>query len=888
MALAVLAATQAELRGLSRAPDGEAQEGLRLRAAHALDTARAEAQGVRAADVDALLLKPPWRSARIAAAAARAGASCSATCAGELSDETSAFDVAECRRHLCAARPHVSGLLAWLDERASATEPYRRLPEVRHAPWANASVDATLAAVRAARARLGRAPTVLVADGSLGVEAASAAAAGASVCVCEPNRFAARAIAEVAAAHGVGHAVRVVPISLEELCGGSSARGVEADVVVLSPLIDPSGCDRRIVPAARAVARWAAAAPAGSQPPRLVPERLLVRGAAACLSAGRVCGVDLRPLDAARWAGPALAISAELEEGGRLLSRFEPLVELDLRGGGLTRLAHGGAVRFSYLGSDGDAVDSVEKESVFNAVVLDVRVDWEASRAGCAVPTPHKRAVQYIEPVAPSAWMRVCVRCNGLRIWVEHAEAVAPLGAWGRVLIQPWHFAMLRDEPRNRAYAAALRRAAAELQRAATAGASPLALDVGCGSGLLSLLLARAGAPQVVGVEVLSGLADLGRSCVEANGAQDRVQIVRSEAAALCSQPPPGAPRASLFLAELMDGGGLGESLLGLAAAATRGGMLVPGARMLPRRLRVWATLVCLHTCGTPLDSAELLPSSCRNVSLHPWLRMRAQRSYSAIDLHAAQYAPLSAEALVYEATVGEEPPADAQLALTPIATGEANAVVWVWEAQLDDADEPPLTNAPWAERTHWRQAVRLLPERREVREGEAVRLGVATGGGRELAFRLSAHGANGAPPPAAVRPHVRRSTRGLSQETPAEAFSSAAASAAAAGQAVACGGTHPSAGPACLGSRWLSRSAFRSRRSPTVRSSLAPPTPDDEWLRALHGSEFTADRFRLRPNGCAHSVLLCEAALDIAAQPAMLGVSAADAQQAVRVLYAS
>ena len=30
-------------------------------------------------------------------------------------------------------------------------------------------------------------------------------------------------------------------------------------------------------------------------------------------------------------------------------------------------------------------------------------------------------------------------------------------------------------------------------------------------------------------------------------------------------------------------------------------------------------------------------------------------------------------------------------------ASGEANAVVWVWEADLDDSGTPPLTNAPWA-----------------------------------------------------------------------------------------------------------------------------------------------------------------------------------------------
>ena len=124
------------------------------------------------------------------------------------------------------------------------------------------------------------------------------------------------------------------------------------------------------------------------------------------------------------------------------------------------------------------------------------------------------------------------------------------------------------------------------------------------------------------------------------------------------------APKLHLFLAELMDSGGLGESLLSLASAARRGGLLLPAAPLLPARIRVWATLVDLQGCGTALDSAELVPSrlsgvrlwfrlplspylpisppiSLLGVALWPWLRYRHRRSYSAVD-RTSPHLPIS------------------------------------------------------------------------------------------------------------------------------------------------------------------------------------------------------------------------------------------------------
>jgi len=83
-------------------------------------------------------------------------------------------------------------------------------------------------------------------------------------------------------------------------------------------------------------------------------------------------------------------------------------------------------------------------------------------------------------------------------------------------------------------------------------------------------------------------------------------------------------------------------------------------------------------------------------------------------------------------------------------------------------------------------------------------------------------------------------------------------------------------------------RARFARRRRRAPPPPLVPPTPDERWLAAMRAFDGALDRFGLRPHGAVDSVRLCEAALDLAAQPAMYGVSVADAHQAVRLFYAT
>lgn len=429
----------------------------------------------------------------------------------------------------------------------------------------------------------------------------------------------------------------------------------------------------------------------------------------------------------------------------------------------------------------------------------------------------------------------------------------------------------------------------------------------------------------VLGVEIMGGVVDLGRRCIRHNGASEMVELIKAEGHQLCARtaamPEHERPHAPLLMAELMDSGALGEGLLPLAYEARVSGLLAPDAQILPCRLRVWAFVAELRACGTALDGCELVashvggtrtlhsqqhspqqavatraPSISRgspSISLAPWRAYHEMKSYASIDLPSSEYTPLSLEALVLDAELGQPPPADGCLRLAALCAGRANAVIWTWEIDLDETGAS-LTNAPRAPKTHWRQAAHLLSGHWLSAEQPMALSFRAISNGRELRFELDVRDSNleRASAPLRTRPHAPRFLRSPPAEPRIDVSPTADSSAAPtlcvddpriSHAEASRGGGGGGGGRRCQSTSW------RHRRPRVPMPPLSPEPVDPEWREAMQlATVRVVERFGLSPRGAEHSISLCEAALEIAANPARFGVHPADALQAVRLYYAN
>jgi protein arginine N-methyltransferase 1 len=97
------------------------------------------------------------------------------------------------------------------------------------------------------------------------------------------------------------------------------------------------------------------------------------------------------------------------------------------------------------------------------------------------------------------------------------------------------------------------------LERNAALFKDKVVLDVGCGTGILSMIAARAGASHVIGVDA-SGIIEEARHIVRANGLEDKVSLVRGTMETITL--PRGIEKVDLIISEWMGYALLYESML--------------------------------------------------------------------------------------------------------------------------------------------------------------------------------------------------------------------------------------------------------------------------------------------------------------------------------------
>lgn len=217
--------------------------------------------------------------------------------------------------------------------------------------------------------------------------------------------------------------------------------------------------------------------------------------------------------------------------------------------------------------------------------------------------------------------------------------------------VPSWHFTIVRDRRRNHAYAAAI-------GEAVTPGCR--VFEIGTGTGLLSLLAARAGA-AVVTCEANPAMARVAREVIAANGHADRIRVVEKHSADVTLDDL-GGP-ADLLISEIVSADLLSEGGLPAHADAVRR-LLRPGAAVIPSRGRVRVALAELAGRGAePVLEACGFDLSPLNSVARPYLKIPvdsdriALRSdaadIGAFDFATAQVAPVGRETIRLQASGG-------------------------------------------------------------------------------------------------------------------------------------------------------------------------------------------------------------------------------------------
>ena len=129
----------------------------------------------------------------------------------------------------------------------------------------------------------------------------------------------------------------------------------------------------------------------------------------------------------------------------------------------------------------------------------------------------------------------------------ENLENVANL------LVERWHFRMLNDKKRNTSYKQAISKAIAK--------GYDIVLDVGSGTGILSMFAVESGAKEVYACEMSKTMYDMAQDVLKANNMESAVRMVHKKSTELTiGDDIPH--RVSLVITETLDCGLLGEGIL--------------------------------------------------------------------------------------------------------------------------------------------------------------------------------------------------------------------------------------------------------------------------------------------------------------------------------------
>ncbi|XP_060073824.1 protein arginine N-methyltransferase 7-like [Ylistrum balloti] len=296
---------------------------------------------------------------------------------------------------------------------------------------------------------------------------------------------------------------------------------------------------------------------------------------------------------------------------------------------------------------------------------------------------------------------------------------------------------MLHDTERNQKYYTALRHAVVILR---TRGERVHVLDIGTGTGLLSMMAASLGADQVTACEAFSPMADCARKVIQQNGFADKIKLIPKRSTEIVvGKDGDMDSRANILITEVFDTELIGEGGIGTFTHAHRellqnDCIVVPSVANMyvqpvkSKLVRRWRDIqpIRMHGCDD-INPPDNLISCGGAPSLHD-----LQLDQIPLD----QFEIISDPIKVFRFDFSGKTPLpfhnQSQNVVKSLTSGQVDGVFMWWDLEMDTKEEIILSCAPsWAHphieelqwRDHWMQAIYYPSTPLEVKKEEEVKV---------------------------------------------------------------------------------------------------------------------------------------------------------------------
>ncbi|QDZ23831.1 protein arginine N-methyltransferase [Chloropicon primus] len=262
------------------------------------------------------------------------------------------------------------------------------------------------------------------------------------------------------------------------------------------------------------------------------------------------------------------------------------------------------------------------------------------------------------------------------------------------------HRLMLEDKPRTEAYKKAFESLGKDLK-------GKVVLDVGAGTGILSLFAAKCGAARVYAVEA-SGIAAHTQEVVAENNLQEVVRVLQ------CKIEDAGdiiKEKVDVIVSEWMGFYLLHESMLGSVLTA-RDMFLKPGGLILPRTAKLYASPINMEKY---CNDRFMFWTDVYGFSMQTFIAAEAQAMLGApVIENVERMSLLSEPQLVKEIDCQTAKPEDLkafsqELKFVARKEGICHGFCFWFDCHFENG--VVLSTAPGKPHTHWKQATLMLPE---------------------------------------------------------------------------------------------------------------------------------------------------------------------------------